>query len=444
MTARVLPAFALLPAWFPELVPWRLRYEPLPGEPSGDWPDTRWPTDSLTAGDPPLPEPPDGARATWAEVFEVGRVLRYGAWALLTLLLPYRLGLPALSLLLGVFCWPALGLSLPRLLGWAAGAASLAAAAWTGWHGHWVLAGVLAVATLVAGWRRASGPVGIGAAILAGILLAIGGLGWLNEWERSAPSTLAATAEGGVLRTTTALPGQPARSGTEVVLMQHRRAWADLHDTTYHGTLSVAQQQFLKTRALRENLQVQAKGPQDVGLLAAVYQKLDGADADRMPYVYHLFDSLRVARQLDQEAFAQCIVTCVQEIPYATVHAGSCDDYDAQGGPSHDRQSCLADIRFGVQAPSEFMYNLKGDCDTRVLFLYTVLRHFHYDAVVLVSLHYGHSVLGLNLPTGGQSFVRYQGRNYYTWETTTRGYPLGLLAPDYGDMRYWHVVLAGS
>ena len=43
------------------------------------------------------------------------------------------------------------------------------------------------------------------------------------------------------------------------------------------------------------------------------------------------------------------------------------------------------------------MTNLKGDCDTRTLLLYTILSHYNYD-VAVSSEFYGHSILGINLP----------------------------------------------
>ncbi len=50
----------------------------------------------------------------------------------------------------------------------------------------------------------------------------------------------------------------------------------------------------------------------------------------------------------------------------------------------------------GVYAPVEFVSNLRADCDTRTVMIYTLLSRFNYDVAILNSEKYRHSVLGLN------------------------------------------------
>lgn len=146
--------------------------------------------------------------------------------------------------------------------------------------------------------------------------------------------------------------------------------------------------------------------------------------------------------------FADMIVTSVQNIPYCLVHdlshagadrqyGGFITEYHRSGGP------CLSEIKFGVQAPVEFMANLKGDCDTRSVFLYYILSKLGYSVVVLASEYYSHAILGVSGNYSGDC-VKYNALNYYAWETTATRFTPGNLSPTVNNMRYWNVVLANT
>ena len=89
------------------------------------------------------------------------------------------------------------------------------------------------------------------------------------------------------------------------------------------------------------------------------------------------------------------------------------------------------------------MANLKGDCDTKTIFLYYILSKLGYSVAVLGSEHYSHAILGISGNYSGQH-KKYEGLNYYAWETTATGFVPGLLPPDWSNMRYWNVLLENS
>ncbi len=96
--------------------------------------------------------------------------------------------------------------------------------------------------------------------------------------------------------------------------------------------------------------------------------------------------------------------------------------------------------RFGINTPIQFFADLKGDCDTRTLLLYTLLSHYKYDTALLSSEFYQHSVIGVNLPMEGDSF-QVNGENYMFWETTAQGNRAGYLPPQISNKSMWRISL---
>ncbi len=82
---------------------------------------------------------------------------------------------------------------------------------------------------------------------------------------------------------------------------------------------------------------------------------------------------------------------------------------------------------FGVYSPFEFAYKKTGDCDTRALLAYTILKEMGYDVAVMISEAKWHSVLGIympnkvNLSSGRNDF----GKRYILWELTNPHWRLG-------------------
>jgi hypothetical protein len=86
------------------------------------------------------------------------------------------------------------------------------------------------------------------------------------------------------------------------------------------------------------------------------------------------------------------------------------------------------------------MANLKGDCDTRTLFLYTILSHYGYDVALLSSEYYNHSLIGINLPYDGISYL-YKSQRYVLWETTAANIRPGSLPNEISNINYWRISL---
>lgn len=134
---------------------------------------------------------------------------------------------------------------------------------------------------------------------------------------------------------------------------------------------------------------------------------------------------------------AELVVTFVQDIPYSFVVAGSCSEYETEGKP------CIGNVRMGLLAPYEFIHSEMGDCDTRAVLIFAVLERMGFDPAIIISNEYAHAMIALNLPTAGD-YILHQGRKYFFWETTAKGWMAGMLPPSFGNHNYWKIALVNE
>jgi len=106
-----------------------------------------------------------------------------------------------------------------------------------------------------------------------------------------------------------------------------------------------------------------------------------------------------------------------------------------------ENKPCLPNIPGGVQSPYEFAHNLMGDCDTRSLLGYTILKKLGIPCSLWVSEAYGHSVLGVGLPIGNGTYKQINGIRHYPTELTAKGFRLGMIAPEQQNMSNWDITL---
>lgn len=229
------------------------------------------------------------------------------------------------------------------------------------------------------------------------------------------------------------------------LIQSNALVWEDYHNRSFEGRFEVCERDY--TRATQNRV---TTPPAD-------YMKLVRFDAPNMNRIYKLFYDTAQENNLDYTETAEMIVSCIQHIPYTLVIPNSTEQFMVYLTMTHqqdtfmyqyiqDGKPVLDNIQtFGVQSPVEFSYNLKGDCDTRTTWLYTVLSKFHYDVVILNSDIKGHSILGINLPyANGNTFYldRRTGKKYYVWETTAVGYPIGVF-PNF-KANEWYVATAST
>lgn len=224
-------------------------------------------------------------------------------------------------------------------------------------------------------------------------------------------------------------------------LISHTVSWEDYAGTAYTTQLNIRSSTFTQAREFREGLHV---GNRSESAYRAMMQAFYLNDNERLTPVYSALDSIRASHQLSPAHFAEVVVSLVQSLPYVLLLPETCDagsysdpfihEYLDGAGP------CQGQVKFGVHTPSEFVATLQGDCDTRTLFIYTILQHFNYRVAILGSTYWNHSLLAVDLPYAGAS-ITVNGRRFVLWETTEPGQYPGRISTAQTDMSNWTITL---
>lgn len=222
------------------------------------------------------------------------------------------------------------------------------------------------------------------------------------------------------------------------------RVWKDNYGHNYRGDLTIREQDFLD---LHHHL-AQYKTNSNKNFWGGLYEYLESTDGPKLDLVMQTFERLHAEKKLNQMEFAEMVVSCIQDIPYSFVFQNDClpaENYEhAIRRVLEDCPSCcLGNVPFGIQNSLSFLQNLKGDCDTRTVLIYSILKHFNYDVAILNSTFYRHSIIGLNIPASGLVKL-HKGKKYVVWETTAKYYEAGALPGNFNDITHWEVVLTSK
>lgn len=228
---------------------------------------------------------------------------------------------------------------------------------------------------------------------------------------------------------------------TEV--FSHTRQWRDYIGKTYTGEFNIRKEDYYSSRQFHQNLNL----PKNKSW-KTLYKKITTADKPKLDLILKEFYYIHKGHQLNQREFAEMVVSFVQDIPYALVFQQECLDPDAYNEEIKQTledcpDCCIGNQKYGIQTPVEFLSNLKGDCDTRTMLIFTILKHFGYDVAILNSDFYLHSVIGIALPAKG-SYKSYYGKRYYLWETTNKYYKIGEMPNHLNNTTHWYVVLTNN
>ncbi len=222
------------------------------------------------------------------------------------------------------------------------------------------------------------------------------------------------------------------------------RLWKDNFGNSYSGPLTVRKRDFLN---LKDHIG-SYKPLSSRNFWGDLYRYIEVKDAPSLDLVMETFSKINTEKNLNQMEFAEMVVTCIQDIPYSFVFQNAC--LPARNYEKTIRQvledcpdCCIGNMLYGIQNPVSFIQNLKGDCDTRTVLIYSILKYFNYDVAILNSDFYRHSILGLNLPKSGLNKV-YKGKKYILWETTAKYYSAGDLPATFNDVQHWNVVLTSK
>jgi hypothetical protein len=218
-----------------------------------------------------------------------------------------------------------------------------------------------------------------------------------------------------------------------VMLVTHKRYWQEyMLNVGFCSAYDVTHDDAVKAESRRVNMDVRYYGNED-NYWMQIYSQLYLDNKDHLQSLQDSLIAISVEKNLDRDDFARMVVSFVQDIPYEYVLPDGCTGTEAS--------PCYGDVNYGVYSPVEFLYAQHGDCDTRTVLLYTLLRNFGYEPLILNSHEYLHSILALDVASSGEDF-EYNGKRYAYWETTNVGWLAGMLPPDMNNKDYWYVALA--
>lgn len=225
-------------------------------------------------------------------------------------------------------------------------------------------------------------------------------------------------------------------------IINHHREWKDYNQKIYNCNLKIRLSDFNKSKRFNASLGF-------AGDFKYIYNQIANFDESSLNLIFKEFDSLRVINHYQPNSlqFANMITSCIQDIPYALILNGRCSPYDVDDNSIKqlliEGCDCKGSVPNGLQTPVEFMSNLKGDCDTRSLLLFVIFKKFGYKTLLLASEYYRHAIIALHIPnyTSDGLQIKHNNENYYVWETTARGIPLGILSPEVDNMNLWSIYL---
>ena len=231
------------------------------------------------------------------------------------------------------------------------------------------------------------------------------------------------------------------KNNETLVLYTSKRKWVDNYGNNFSGELSVREKDYNRLKNQIENY----NGKNNKYFWGRLYNYLEQKDTPSLDLVIDTFAKISREKKLNQMEFAEMVVSCIQDIPYAFVLQATCptsENYDKTQKVILENcpECCIGNIKYGIQNPVSFIKNLKGDCDTRTVLIYSILKHFNYDVSIVNSDFYRHSIIGLNIPSAGK-YKAYKGKKYMLWETTVKNYKIGELPPNFSNIAYWNIVL---
>jgi hypothetical protein len=220
------------------------------------------------------------------------------------------------------------------------------------------------------------------------------------------------------------------------------RSWKDYSGKSYEGKYQIRLSSFKKAHYNKNSLNISQN---TIKSYDGIVFNLKEFDKNNINSVFRLFDSIGKANKLNKIKFAEMIVTFVQDIPYAIVLQDGCDaslynDQFTRNYLLNHTGECDGGQRFGINTPIEFLVNLKGDCDTRTLLLYTIFSYYNYDVALMSSEFYGHSIIGINLPIAGMAYT-YGNQRYVMWETTAPNCKAGVIPNEISNLNNWRISL---
>ncbi|NBU91942.1 MAG: hypothetical protein EBS17_03770 [Flavobacteriia bacterium] len=199
--------------------------------------------------------------------------------------------------------------------------------------------------------------------------------------------------------------------------------WEDYSGTRCEVKFSIPEEDYFKAKTYRENYRNAS--------LSLLYQDFVQVCSRPISLLAEAFRKEMDQRKLQGIERLNFLVTAIQTPPYTYIEIDECDD-----GICAPDGCCPFVQPFAVYTPTEYIFQETGDCDTKSLLAFALLKKLNYHAALLVGdTDAGpHAMLGVahQNPAIPSRTVRYNGTIYYPWETTNFEEEFQL-----GNMRMW-------
>ncbi len=224
--------------------------------------------------------------------------------------------------------------------------------------------------------------------------------------------------------------------------------WFDFSNQFYQSRYQTSEKEWKHSvdGQVKSCSELLPKASSSLDFYTHLYDDLYRMDRQKIRNITKVFSDSARKLSLSPLETAEMVITFVQEIPYYLVHDGSCANAVKSGNDfmiqyHRDKKPCLPFIKGGIQSPYSFMHNLKGDCDTRTLLAFTILKQLNISSSLWVSEKYGHSILGVAVQAGTGMYKTIEGVKHYGVELTAKGYRIGMVAPEQSFPDNWNITL---
>ncbi len=222
-------------------------------------------------------------------------------------------------------------------------------------------------------------------------------------------------------------------------------SWKDYKKDKHEISFSVQERDVLNAKGYRTRYN-------GFNFIGNIYSDFINCSESVIDAMYQAMNRDIAKKKLRDMDVLNYIVTAIQTPPYTKItnEKGECPCKDMGSNwlddcyPRPDGQGCCNGVvPSAVYTPAEFIYQKTGDCDTKAILAYALLKKFKYDAAVLVGFTSNsikdpgaHCMLGVAgvKPVVPGAKVRHSGRLYYPWEVTSFN-PYFVL----GNINMWQV-----
>jgi hypothetical protein len=231
--------------------------------------------------------------------------------------------------------------------------------------------------------------------------------------------------------------------------------WKDYNEIDRSITFKLSKSDLIKSEYNRKTINPQYS-MDPFSAFPSVYTSMYLNDKN---YLKSLINSYKIAIKSagisDYQEGLNFVVSSIQNIGYTYVCSGESNSRCGLDSPkedcrpprpgffSDDMGCCDNVIPLAVYAPFEFAYQRTGDCDTKALFAYTILKELGFNNVAVLIGYTeggGHSMLGVKVPNppyNDHFVISNDGAKYYAWEVTQGSNKLGQQC--WGSWNNWRI-----